>query len=81
MKNAIIAVQALIILVAVLFSLMTVRAYQDQKAETANTERKLYSEQLKREYFEWRESNATGHTVDKSEFPRMSELNALSGNE
>ncbi len=65
------------ILVVALFSMMTIRAYQDQQSKLERTERQLAAEQLKREYFEWRESNATGHTTDKSEFPKMDELNAL----
>lgn len=70
------AVLSLAFCLAVLINLLTYALYQDQLAANAKLDQQLYHEQLKREYFEWRETTATGHKTDKANFPRWDEIEA-----
>jgi hypothetical protein len=63
--------------VALMFFLICLRLVAERQARIDKLERSLYVTDLKRDYFEWRESNAIGHTVDSRSFPRQAELEAL----
>lgn len=70
------AALTLALTVMVMINLMMYGVLQDHRKLAEKVSQQLYTEKLKRDYFEWRESNATGHSVDRSEFPRAAELEA-----
>ena len=62
---------------AIMINLMTYALYQDQQRKHDKIADQLYSEQLKRQYFEWRDSMANGHKTDKANFARWTELEQI----
>jgi hypothetical protein len=78
MKNLIIIGLFFGMLLTSLFGMVSVRAYHDEQVANQKLERKLYVENLKREYYQYRDSTATGHSTDKAAFPRYDEMEALS---
>lgn len=76
-KNLVIIVLIFGMLLACLICLISVRAYNDLEATNQKLERKVYVENLKREYYQYRDSTSTGHTTDKAAFPRYDEMEAL----
>jgi hypothetical protein len=62
---------------AIMFFLISLRLVEDRQARIEKLERDLYVTDLKRDYFEWRESNALGHSTASQNFPRWQELQAL----
>lgn len=77
-KDLAITILCLALGFSILSSLISLRLYLENRSKITGLERQVYSERLKREYFEWRETNALGHNKSKQDFPRYKELENLS---
>lgn len=71
------AALALALAVMVMVNLMMYGVMDEHRRMADKAASELYVERLKRDYFEWRDSDATGHRNNKSAFPRAAELDAL----
>jgi Mn2+/Fe2+ NRAMP family transporter len=76
-QNTIILGLILVVLAMVMALLAMTGEVQRARDAEAKQSAALYKSELKAEYFEWREQNSLGHTVDKSKFPRYAEFEKL----
>jgi hypothetical protein len=63
--------------VLLMFNLLQYGAYQEQRKKLEKTKTELHAENLKRDYFEWRESKSLGHSSAKTAYPKWKELEEL----
>lgn len=77
MRDALLATFIFTTLLGLLVGMSAMAEAKKHKDQFTKISQQLEDEQLKRDYFEWRESNATGHSKSKEQFPRYDELQRM----